>query len=403
MSDTYTTSCESCGSTVRYLPGTTELHCQTCGAEQNIASLDTPVAERSVEELAGTLTPVADLGASELNCRSCGAITLSDQLSTACQFCGGVLVVVDAPDGVIRPDGVLPFEIDAAQATNAFREWISGQRLAPEEVRQLTDAGTLTGTYLPMWDLDLELDITYSGRVRDGDTWSERSGTVRRRLERLEAPASESIGRLLQSTGGQDVASLSAQQQANFHAGGGFEFLNDFVMSRLGPWDLKKSRPFQPEFLVGYSTLRYDVTPQEAVDAAIDNLGAVVGQSVIVDMGAAPAFGLPELPETIEGAGMLSPMLRSLEWKDMSGDDAQIDDVEVTVADATVTQVLLPVWVGGYVYEGRRYPVHVNARTGEVEGPRTLSKVVGRSIKIALLLPLVVIVGIVVAIQVLLF
>ena len=111
-------------------------------------------------------------------------------------------------------------------------------------------------------------------------------------------------------------------------------------LEKMGPWTLADARPFQPEYLAGYSALRYDVDPDDGVAQAREEMVEVIREDCRTDIG---------------------------------GDEQQLGQVDVAYSQNLFKLVLLPLWIATYLYAGRSWQVMVNANTGEVVGDRPYS------------------------------
>jgi hypothetical protein len=121
---------------------------------------------------------------------------------------------------------------------------------------------------------------------------------------------------------------------------------------------------YQPEYLSGYSALRYDVEPENGLAVAKQQMGKVIERDCRNDIG---------------------------------GDEQRLNNVSTSYASVMYKLVLLPVWVVAYLYGGKTWQVLVNGRTGEVIGSRPYSKV---KIAAAVLAALIVIAAVIVALVV---
>lgn len=345
--------CGSCGSQLEYVPGTRMLRCVSCGAEQAIdAAADQVVTEHSYADWLGhhAHTQVASLGGQVAACQGCGAQLETTDLTVACQFCGGHLTLLDQPAGVIAPEAVVPFEVDRTGAQTAFRGWVSSRWFAPGELKKVGSTESLRGTYVPHWTFDAATHTSYTGQrgehyyvtltrsVPDGnggtrtETYQERrtrwypaSGRVARDFDDVLVPASHRV--------------------------------EPDKIDKMGPWQLGDAVPFQPEYLTGYSALRYDVDPQDGSKQAQHEMEQVIDGDVRRDIG---------------------------------GDEQRVDNVNVTYSQEMFKLVLLPLWIATYLYGGKTWQVLVNANTGQVVGDRPWSK-----LKIAAVVTLAVLVALV--------
>jgi len=133
-------------------------------------------------------------------------------------------------------------------------------------------------------------------------------------------------------------------------------------LDKAGPWDLRTAVGYEPEYLAGFSALRYDVDPDAGRAQAQAEMETVIESDCRADIG---------------------------------GDEQHVGRMNVQYAMVMFKLVLLPLWIAGYLYAGKTYQVMINANTGEVVGERPLSKV---KIALAVLAGLIVVAAIVVGI-----
>jgi hypothetical protein len=236
------------------------------------------------------------------------------------------------PSEQIVPEGIVPFSVDGNGAHEAIRRWSGSRWFAPGRLKKVTTAESLKGTYLPHWTFDAATWTRYSG-LRGEHYFESEQVTVmvdgrpqqqtRQVMKTRWWPASGTVDRHFD-----DVLVVASTRLAPEQ------------ISRLSPWSLAHARPFQPEYLSGYQTLRYDVEPDQGLEAAKQQM-----RSVILDDCR----------------------------RDIGGDVQQVHSMDTRYADLMFKLMLLPVWVAGYLYAGKTYQVFVNAYTGEVIGERPYS------------------------------
>ena len=345
-------ACVTCGSQVTYVPGTTELRCGACGTVQRIG-VEGTVDEHSYDAWAALPPkPVATIASQVLQCRNCGAETETDDLAGICQFCSGVLVAVTQPEGLVAPEAVVPFEVDTRAANQAFGTWVRSRRFAPSALKKVGSTESIRGTYIPHWTYDAQTDTDYDGQrgdhyyVTQTRTVSDgRGGTRTETYQQQRTRWRDARGRVARAF---DDVLVPASHR-----------LDAETLAKMGPWTLARARAFQPEFLAGYSALRYDVDPDTGLGLAKSQMGQVIEGDVKADIG---------------------------------GDVQRIDVMEVRYAATMFKLMLLPLWIASYVFAGTTFQVLVNANTGEVVGDRPYSKV---KIALAVLAGLVVVAAIV--------
>lgn len=333
--------CSDCGAQLQFAPGTTALACPYCGAQQQIAPAQRQVAEHSYEQLgAKPRRNPQDVPANLFVCTGCQAHTESDAWSDVCQFCNAPVVADRFDPDLVAPEGLIPFQIDRSGAREALKTWVSSRWFAPKAFKRVTEAESLKSTYLPHWTWDAKTTSTYHGQrgehyyvERDGKRerqtrWHHVRGTVKRDFDDVVVPATA-------------------------HVSGNY-------LDRLSQdWSTSKAVAFQPQYLSGHFTQRYEVGPEQALGTAKQKMAAVIHADVKRSIG---------------------------------GDEQRVHKVDTTYADLTYKLLLLPVWLLAYLFNGKTWQVLVSGQTGKVQGERPWS---AWKIIFAILAALIVIAGIV--------
>ena len=138
---------------------------------------------------------------------------------------------------------------------------------------------------------------------------------------------------------------------------GGFDLADH--LDALEPWPLPESKPYDPDYLAGHQTLRYDVEPEAGMDVA---------------------------------RGRMASTIEADCRRDIGGDEQRVHSVNTSYSRVMFKLMLLPVWVCAYLYAGKAYQVLINGRSAEVAGQRPYSAV---KITLAVLAALLVITAIV--------
>lgn len=322
--------CESCGARVEYAPGTNVLRCPYCGHEQRVTAPTRPVQEHHIEELA-TLPrkPVGQIAPYNYVCRGCGAQTQSATLSDSCQFCGAPLVADASSTGQIVPEAVLPFALDEQKARQALRQWTSSRWFAPSALKKVTTAESTKGTYVPHWTYDSQTITQYRGQrgvhYYTTESYTDSNGNTHTRQVQHTRwyPAAGEVRRFFN-----DVLVVATTR------------LPPDKLDKLEPWPLPSSVAFQPDYLAGYHTLRYEVEPEQGLNIAKRKMDPVIRGDVRGSIG---------------------------------GDEQRIEWMNTNYYNIMYKLMLLPVWKAFYVYSGKDYHVMINACTGEVLGERPYS------------------------------
>ena len=348
------TVCPTCGSQVGYAPGTTSLRCQSCGGTVDIEAVDATIEEHDYDAWQarhGTVE-VASLAEHVLQCQNCGATTETKDIAGTCQFCSGTLIALGHPEGLMRPEGVVPFGVDKRGAQDAFGKWVTSRWFAPTALKKVNSTEGLAGTYVPHWTYDAQTETDYRGqrgeyyyvtvtdRVPNGNGGTK---TVTRQERRTRwYPARGHVARFFD-----DVVVPASTR------------LDDDRLEKMGPWQLADAVPYQPEYLAGYAALRYDVDPDDGSAVARDKMRDVI---------------------------------RTDCKRDIGGDEQRVSSMDITYSQAMFKLLLMPLWIATYLYGGKTFQVMVNANTGEVVGERpyswlkiTAAVVVGLAVAILLI------------------
>jgi DNA-directed RNA polymerase subunit RPC12/RpoP len=320
---------------VEYAPGTNALRCPYCGFEQPVPATQEVVEEASYAAWAALPPkPTGHVAPHVLQCSTCGAQTESEDLSDRCPFCGAPIVAQVQAGELIAPEAVVPFDVDQRRASEAIIGWVRSRWFAPNKLKKVGAAETLKGTYLPHWTFDAETETDYTGQ-RGEHYYTTETYTVT-------------------VDGRQETRTRQVQHTAWYPASGhvardfddvlvpGTTKLSPERLEQLAPWPLERAVAYQPDYLSGYRTLRYDVQPDGGLQGAKQLMESVVEQDCRDDIG---------------------------------GDVQRVQWMNVQYANVMFKLVLLPVWIAAYVYAGRTFQVMVNAHTGEVVGERPYSKV----------------------------
>ncbi len=333
--------CPSCGSDLRYLPGSDRMHCDHCGTEQPIEGAgpwSDATRELDFRKAIENELPRAEMEETRVTqCTSCGARFEfePDVHAAECPFCATPVVAGTGTDRHIKPRALLPFGLDEAAARAAMNHWLGSLWFAPGGLLDYVRAGRrMQGIYVPYWTYDADTRSTYRGKR--GTVYTENravrvvvNGKAQTRMQPVQKVRWTKVGGRV-ARFFDDVLVLASQS------------LPKRFTDALAPWDLAALEPYRPEFLAGFRAEAYTVGLEDGYAEARDIMHAMIVRDVKFDIG---------------------------------GDRQQIDSLETEVGRLTFKHVLLPVWLAAYKYRGQTYRFVVNGRTGAVQGERPWSAV----------------------------
>lgn len=328
--------CKGCGATLVYHAGAKKLKCEYCGAEQELEAASVVAVEHTLAELAGKQAATGfGLESKSFKCQNCGATTScpSNVTSTKCAFCGSPQVLDTPPNpNLLRPETMVPFQLDKKTAVDKFRGWIKGLWFRPNDLKKISRLSDIEGIYTPFWTFDCNArsdwtaDAGYYYYETEEYTDYEDGKPVRKSREVQKVRWEPAWG---SHSAFYDDELVCASKGLSLE-----------LMNRIYPFNLSALTPYQPEFLSGWLAEEYDIDPTS---------GWELGKASINDQE------------------------RSACAAEVPGDTHRNLNVSTTYSDITWKHVLLPVWLAAYRYREKTYRFLVNGQTGEVQGEAPIS------------------------------
>ena len=332
--------CDTCGSDLRYSPGTSLLHCDHCGSEEKITNRGV-WNKQSIHELdfrKAVKDQLPDQDMEELrtvSCINCGAhVEFEPNVHSAeCPFCATPLVTDTGTNRQIKPKGLLPFELAEKDARKRMTDWLGRLWFAPNGLQDYARKGRkMHGIYVPYWTYDADTKSSYTGQR--GTVYYETRRVMvtvngKRQSQTRQVPRvrwTHTSGRVARYF--DDVLVLGSTS------------LPKEYTDALAPWDLSALEPYRPEYLAGFRAESYTVQLNEGYKEARDYMNRMIVRDVKFDIG---------------------------------GDRQKIGSLDTQIGTLTFKHVLLPVWMAAYKYRGKTYRFVVNGRTGTVQGERPYS------------------------------
>ena len=338
--------CDTCGSDLRYAPGTDLMMCDHCGSQQEIIGQQ-PFEKTAFAEL-DYRKAIRD-GLSEMDtetvrtfsCENCGAHVEFDPATHAaeCPFCATPIVSGTGEERLIKPRAVLPFVLTEKAAREAMTDWLGRLWFAPNGLSEYARKGrAMEGIYVPYWTYDADTKTQYRGQRGTVYYVTQRVPVMvngKRQMTTKRVPkvrwtrVSGRVARFFD-----DILVLASKS------------LPKSYTDALSPWDLSQMEPYQEEYLAGFRAEAYTVNLEDGFAEAEARMARMIERDVKFDIG---------------------------------GDRQRISALDTKVGTLTFKHVLLPVWLAAYKYQGQTYRFVVNGQTGAVKGERPYS-----TIKIAL-------------------
>lgn len=330
--------CKQCGASLTFSPGTTHLACPYCGHQEDVPQTAEAIREYDLNDALLNLPHSEGWGTEtrSIRCENCGATTTfaAAQVAGACAFCGSSKVVEQPPrEDLIRPESVVPFQVDRKRAVQCFRDWLGKLWFRPNALKKSGELAKIAGAYLPFWTFD----------AHTASHWTAEAGYYYYETETYQETDSQ----------GNSVTKTRQVQKIRWEPAWGHheQFFDDELVcgSRslperllmgVRPYQLEALVDYNPAFLSGFMAEEYQVALPEAWEAGKNSIEAQV----------------------YDACG-----------REVPGDTHRNLSVDTAFSQQTFKHVLLPVWIAAYLYGGKTWRFVVNGQTGEVCGEAPLS------------------------------
>lgn len=325
--------CPCCGGAITFDSHIQKMKCPYCDTEfemETLVSYDNEIKNEPAENMSWNDTAGAQWQNGEADglrsyvCKSCGGEIVGDATTaaTSCPFCGNPVVMMEQFSGSLKPDYVIPFQVDKQAAKAALKQHYSGKRFLPKVFNDENHIDEIKGIYVPVWlfDANADADIRYKAtRVR---TWSDRNYNY------------TETSFFAVSRGGEI----------------GFEHIpvdgstkmDDALMESIEPFDFSGAVDFQTAYLAGFLADKYDVDSQQSIERANQR----------IKKSTEDAFA-----STVQGYTTVLPEATS-----------------IRLQNGKAKYALYPVWLLNTTWNGQKYTFAMNGQTGKFVGDLPLDK-----------------------------
>ena len=319
--------CPSCGGALSFHSGLQKLKCPYCETELEVEALrqldealkDFPEDHMSWSESGGSAWQEdEELRLRSYVCRSCGGEIITDETTaaTACPYCANAVVMTQQVAGALRPDCIIPFQLDKAAAQKALEKHLQGKPLLPKAFKDENHIKEVKGVYVPFWLFDTKAQGSARYHATRTRFWSDSRYNY-----------TETMHFSVKREGYMDFRSVPVD--------GSSKMAND-LMESLEPYDPTQAVAFQTAYLAGYYADKYDVSMRECAPRANDRIRGSMEQS---------------LRQTVIGYTSVIP-----------------EHSSVRLYDTASRYALYPVWLLSTRYKDRNYLFAMNGQTGKLVG-----------------------------------
>jgi hypothetical protein len=221
--------------------------------------------------------------------------------------------LIESPETamLVDPQVIVLMKVDESKALGQVRQWLGNGLFVPSNLALKAGGLRLRPAFYPVWTFDGTLEIPWSCEVNEGSgdmpNWVRRTGVECELFDDVLVPGTKAL----------ELADLASVE----------------------PFNLKDVVDFKPEYVAGWPALSYDCSLSDASLQARERVVKKTRQN---------------LYSYIEpGSNKRGIQTGAGQWSDF-----------------TFKHLLLPLWVGTYVYQGKNYRLLVNGQTGKVGGKK---------------------------------
>ncbi len=317
--------CRSCGGSMTFSPTTGSLECEYCGQTVNIEASADNYNEYSLDDAEDLASHNWGEEKRVINCESCSGQTVISisEVSKICVFCGSAHVVVMDEKQGIKPELLIPFKIANEDARKNITSWVKGKFYAPKALKNKQNVDRLKSVYIPFFTYDSDSHSAYSG-LRGTHYYVTKSRTVngKRETYRERKTRWSPVSGVYKNYYDDVLINASTKVESS-------------LIDRMNGFNLSELEDYNPAYLAGHVTERYQITLNDGWIKARDDIDGQIKRGI---------------------------------RKQVGGDEFRLLHKTTDYGDVLFKHIILPVWITSYDFKGKIYNVYINGQTGNVEG-----------------------------------
>ena len=325
--------CPCCDGAIEFDPRLQKMKCPYCDSEFELETLKQYDAELNAQPqenmswdtaAGGEWQPGEEEGLRAYICHTCGGEIVADETTgaTECPFCGNPVVMTGQFAGDLKPDLVIPFQVDKKGAIDALNNHYKGKILLPKVFKDQNHIKEVKGLYVPVWlfDTDADAHVRYkASRIRH---WSDSNYNY-----------TETSYFSVTRAGGIGFDNVPVD---------GSSKMDDTLMESIEPYHIEDAVDFQTAYLSGYLADKYDVTAEQSITRANER----------IKNSTEAAFA-----NTVQGYTTVTPVHSS-----------------INLQNGRARYALYPVWILNTQWNGQKFTFGINGQTGKIAGDLPLDK-----------------------------
>ena len=324
--------CAACGAQAEWNPTKQLLVCPFCGTSAPF-SVDDKTGALVEHDLVRALREIPDdqRGWVEerrtVQCQSCKAVSVyeASRVGQNCEFCGSPALLdyaeIRAP---IRPQGLLPFKVDAGKVREQIRHWLGSKWLAPNDLKSRGMVDRVHGVYIPYWTFDASVVCPWEAEAGHyyytTESYTDNNGKRQTRQVR-HVRWEHASGEISHFFDDVPVA--------------GTHGVHENLLRQVEPFATKELVGYDTAYISGFVVEHYQVILFEAAERS---------------------------RQTMHGE------LEAMCAAQVPGDTHRNLVIHPTYSAETFKHILVPIWLLTYTYGAKMYQVVVNGHSGQMAG-----------------------------------
>jgi len=264
MADVLAYKCPCCGGALEFNSQSQKMACPYCGNEFDMATLasyDEALTSSQAEDQMNWQSETDDnwttdevSGMVTYSCKSCGGEIVGDETlgASSCPFCGNPVVMTGQFSGALRPDIVIPFQLDKEAAKAGLEKHLEGRRLLPKVFKSQNHIDEIKGVYIPFWLFDTDTDANIRYKATKVRHWSDAD---------YDYTETEYYSVMRSGELGFDDVPVDGSSK-----------IDNKLMESIEPFDTTQAVDFQTAYLAGYFANKYDETAEDCIPIANERI-----------------------------------------------------------------------------------------------------------------------------------
>lgn len=184
------------------------------------------------------------------SCENCGGQIIGDleTIATHCPYCNSPVVMNKNIHGELKPDFLIPFQLDKNDAKIRLQEFYKNKPFLPKSFKEDQILDEVKGIYIPFWIYHCIADIHQQYRAKKVRHYSDAHYNY-----------TEVRHYLVTREGTIDFSNVPVD---------GSSKIDNDAMQSIEPFDFSKAIPFNKDYLAGYFADKYDIGVKECESEA---------------------------------------------------------------------------------------------------------------------------------------